>query len=136
MTGGLGNDTIDGEAGADTLTGGDGNDSFFYDRAENHQDVIADFVAGGTDTFLISGAAFNNVAADGNGNLIDGQSFVTVAEALNDGVTNLGTNEATFVFDSANNLHFDPDGDGAANSFEIGNVTVTGQLAATDFQVQ
>lgn len=137
IVGGAGNDTLDGEAGADTLTGGDGNDAFFYDRAENHQDVIADFVAGGTDTFLIDGAAFNNVASDGNSNLIDGQSFVTVAETLNDGVTNLGTNEATFVFDSDNNLHFDPDGDGAAASFEIGNVTVSnGALAATDFQVQ
>lgn len=137
ITGGAGNDTLDGESGSDTLTGGDGNDAFFYDTQENHQDVIADFVAGGTDTFLIDGAAFNNVAADGNGNLIDGQSFVTVAETLVDGVTNLGTNEATFVFDSDNNLHFDPDGDGASASFEIGNVTVSnGALAATDFQVQ
>lgn len=137
LEGNAGNDTLDGESGSDTLTGGDGNDSFFYDSQENHQDVIADFVAGGTDTFLIDGAAFNNVATDGNNNLIDGQSFVTVAETLNDGVTNLGTNEATFVFDSDNNLHFDPDGDGASASFEIGNVTVSnGALASTDFQVQ
>jgi Ca2+-binding RTX toxin-like protein len=137
LQGNAGNDTLDGESGSDTLTGGDGNDSFFYDSQENHQDVIADFVAGGTDNFLINGAAFGNVATDGNNNLVQGQSFVTVGETLNDGVTNLGTNQATFVFDSDNNLHFDPDGDGADASFEIGNVTVSnGALAATDFQVQ
>lgn len=136
MLGGDGDDTLDGESGADTMTGGDGADAFFYDTQENHQDVILDFVAG-TDRFLIQGSAFNNVATDGNNNLIDGQSFVTVAESLVDGVTNLGTNEATFVFDSDNNLHFDPDGDGADASFEIGNVTVSsGTLAATDFEVQ
>ncbi|WP_416897927.1 MAG: FecR domain-containing protein [Minwuia sp.] len=135
LDGGIGADTLNGGSGADSMTGGDGADAFFYDTAEDHQDVIADFVAG-TDRFLIDNTAFNIASLNGT-SLVDGQSFVTVGESLVDGVTALGTNEATFVFDSDSNLHFDPDGDGATASFEIGAVTVSsGTLSATDFEVQ
>jgi Ca2+-binding RTX toxin-like protein len=137
LVGGDGADTLDGESGADLLTGGAGSDAFFYDSAENHQDVITDFVAGGTDRFLIDGAAFGNIATDGNSNLIDDQSFFSVGQSLAvDGDVDLGNAEASFVFDSAGTLHFDPDGGDTSNSFEIATVTVTGTLTGGDFEVQ
>ena len=144
LIGGAGNDLLQGEAGDDTLLGGAGGDFMFggagadafqYDQAIDHQDTILDF-ATGEDKFLIDGAAFGNVGG-GTGSLVEGESFVRIAEALNDGSSVLGTNQATFVFDSVNNLHFDPDGDGAQASFEIANVTVSnGTLQASDFEIQ
>ncbi|WP_417518115.1 beta strand repeat-containing protein [Minwuia sp.] len=134
LQGGIGNDTLDGESGSDVLTGGDGNDAFFYDTAENHQDVITDFLSG-TDRFLIDQTAFGNIAANGSNNLIDGQSFFAVGVSLADGAIDLGNAEASFVFDSDDNLHFDPDGGTTENSFQIATVT-DGNLSATDFEVQ
>ncbi|PJK31594.1 FecR domain-containing protein [Minwuia thermotolerans] len=144
MDGGAGNDSITGAdnldtllggEGADTLTGGGGADAFQYDQAIGHQDVITDFTSG-EDRFLIDGVAFDNVGGGAN-TLTDGESFVRVAEALIDGDTELGTGQATFVFDSNNTLHFDPDGDGAQASFEIASVTVSnGTLQASDFEIQ
>lgn len=46
-----GNDTIIGNGGSDKLTGGAGNDLFVF-RAGDGDDVITDFVAGGTDDRL------------------------------------------------------------------------------------
>jgi Ca2+-binding RTX toxin-like protein/dipeptidyl aminopeptidase/acylaminoacyl peptidase len=144
MDGGAGNDSITGAdnldtlrggEGADTLTGGGGADAFQYDQAIEHQDVITDFTSG-EDRFLIDRDAFG-INDGGSGTLTDGESFVRVAEALIDGDTELGTGQATFVFDSNNTLHFDPDGDGAQASFEIASVTVSnGTLQASDFEIQ
>lgn len=131
LLGGAGNDTLLGGAGADTLTGGDGADRFQYDQAIEHRDVITDFVSD-TDKFLIDRVAFE-INDGGSGTLTEDQNFVT----LDEGETQLGTTEATFIFDSNNTLHFDPDGDGAQASFEIASVTVSnGTLQASDFEIQ
>lgn len=137
LTGANNQDTLIGGAGEDTLTGGGSVDRFVYndaDTGDQARDLITDF-ASGTDKFQIAAADFDNIASQ-NGQLIDGRSFVSV-DALGNG--NLGTNEATFIFDrSDNSLHFDPDGDGNAQaSFEIATVQFSSGNAvqATDFQV-
>lgn len=137
LTGGDGNDTLDGGGDGDDLTGGDGADTFAYTLQQSHLDTIQDFVSG-TDRFLIQSSTdnFENIATNGDGSLIDGQSFLRVGTALQ-GSDVLTSNEATFVIDSDNKLHFDPDGGQANNSFEIGTLTVNGaNLVSTDFQVQ
>lgn len=134
ILGGRNNDTLAGGGGSDRLIGGGGSNAFRYDAATEGDDVIDLFVSG-IDRFLIDGAGFNGISTDGNGNLIDSLSFVAIAEALVDGATALGTSEATFVFDGASSLHFDPDGDGADASFEIAGIA-SGTVAATDFEVQ
>ena len=47
ITGGIGNDTLNGAGGNDLLIGGSGNDTFFFKAGSGH-DVIADFEAGPT----------------------------------------------------------------------------------------
>ena len=47
LTGGAGNDTLDGRAGADVLTGGAGNDTFVFRVGEAKGDVVTDFTGAG-----------------------------------------------------------------------------------------
>ncbi|MBH1973674.1 MAG: FG-GAP repeat protein [Rhodobacteraceae bacterium] len=67
ITGNSGNDTLDGAAGDDTLIGGAGNDSY---KVDSLGDVIAEDLAGGTDTVTASvdwtlGANLDNLTLTG-----------------------------------------------------------------------
>jgi Ca2+-binding RTX toxin-like protein len=55
LTGGNGNDSLDGGAGVDRLVGGFGNDSYFVDVAN---DVIVETAAGGIDTVFSTSSSY------------------------------------------------------------------------------
>jgi Ca2+-binding RTX toxin-like protein len=55
-----GDDLLDGGIGKDTMTGGDGDDTYIVD---NRKDKVIEQAAGGTDTVLVSSAAFTLGAA-------------------------------------------------------------------------
>ncbi|WP_413711654.1 DUF4214 domain-containing protein [Rhizobium sp. Rhizsp82] len=73
ITGGIGNDILDGRAGADTLVGGSGNDTYIVD---NVADVLVEAAGSGTDTAqtalavysLASSANVENLTFTGTGN--------------------------------------------------------------------
>ncbi|MDD1457289.1 hypothetical protein MEN95_20570 [Dolichospermum sp. ST_sed7] len=87
--GGEGNDTLDGKAGADTMIGGVGNDSYYVDNIE---DRITENLNGGIDTVFstVSYTLGNNLdnltlqgtsAIDGTGNALN--NFITGNTAAN-----------------------------------------------------
>ena len=127
-----GDDRLVGGSGDDSLTGGDGADLFFFAAPGEGVDQITDFLSG-VDQIGLDGGAFGNIAVDGNGGLIAGQSFFTLAGAF-DGTS--GASEAAVIVDGANQVHFDPDGDGGQAAFTIATVTLAGgQIQADDFQI-
>jgi Ca2+-binding RTX toxin-like protein len=70
ITGGIGNDTLDGAAGADTLTGGTGDDFYIADAS----DSVVEKLGGGIDTVSTAastytlGAQLENLVYTGSGN--------------------------------------------------------------------
>ncbi|MGF6283190.1 peroxidase family protein [Pseudomonas silensiensis] len=84
ITGGVGNDFLDGGAGADRLVGGAGNDTYVVDSAA---DVVVEVAGAGTDTVQTSlasytlGADVENLTYSGAGN------FVGNGNGLNNAIT-------------------------------------------------
>jgi Ca2+-binding RTX toxin-like protein len=75
LTGNSGDNILNGEAGADTLTGLTGNDAFIFDAGEADGDSIADFAGNG-------GAAGDVLQFTGFGTAAGGATFTQI------GVTN------------------------------------------------
>lgn len=95
LTGGAGNDSLNGGAGADRLVGGAGNDSYYVDVAG---DVIVETATGGIDTVFSTSASYT-----------------------------LGANVENFIYTGANATV--ANGNGLANQMQggAGNDTLNGQ---------
>jgi serralysin len=110
ITGGIGNDIIDGKGGADLMIGGVGNDTYFVDDAG---DVIDD--AGGTDTIVVStsyvlvgdvienitlgGSASINATGNGLANTITGNAGDNILDGAGgvDVLAGLGGNDIYII---------------------------------------
>ncbi|MHC8309521.1 peroxidase family protein [Pseudomonas sp. GT1P32] len=99
ITGGVGNDLLDGGAGADRMVGGAGNDTYIVDAAT---DVVVEVGGGGTDTVQTSLATYTlggnveNLTYTGVGNFAgngNGLNNVITAGAGNDTLNGGGGND-------------------------------------------
>jgi Ca2+-binding RTX toxin-like protein len=99
ITGGVGNDLLDGGAGADRMVGGAGNDTYIVDAAT---DVVVEVAGGGTDTVQTSLASYTlsgnveNLTYTGVGNFAgsgNGLNNVITAGAGNDTLNGGGGND-------------------------------------------
>ncbi|WP_223555859.1 peroxidase family protein [Pseudomonas sp. BF-R-01] len=99
ITGGVGNDLLDGGAGADRMVGGAGNDTYIVDAAT---DVVVEVAGGGTDTVQTSLASYTlsgnveNLTYTGVGNFAgsgNGLNNVITAAAGNDTLNGGGGND-------------------------------------------
>ncbi|MCP1517907.1 Ca2+-binding RTX toxin-like protein [Pseudomonas migulae] len=99
ITGGVGNDLLDGGAGTDRMVGGAGNDTYIVDAAT---DVVVEVGGGGTDTVQTSLASYTlggnveNLTYTGAGNFAgsgNGLNNVITAGAGNDTLNGGGGND-------------------------------------------
>ncbi|WP_084321173.1 peroxidase family protein [Pseudomonas migulae] len=99
ITGGVGNDLLDGGAGADRMVGGAGNDTYIVDAAT---DVVVEVGGGGTDTVQTSLASYTlggnveNLTYTGVGNFAgsgNGLNNVITAGVGNDTLNGGGGND-------------------------------------------
>lgn len=99
ITGGVGNDLLDGGAGADRMVGGAGNDTYIVDAAA---DVVVEVAGGGTDTVQTSLASYTlggnveNLTYTGVGNFAgsgNGLNNVITAGVGNDTLNGGGGND-------------------------------------------
>ncbi|HZS69960.1 MAG TPA: hypothetical protein VFA72_22865, partial [Burkholderiales bacterium] len=140
LSGGDGNDTLDGRGwhtiqfgdagddlllsggGDDTMTGGAGADTFRFTTAGDA--VVSDF-ASGTDKLSFDGKAFTAIGASGNFSAGDARFFAgTAAHDADDRI----------IFDAATgNLWYDADGNGGGAAVIVAHVT--GNVVATDIAV-
>jgi Ca2+-binding RTX toxin-like protein len=118
-TGGSGNDTLVGNAVANTLTGGAGNDNFVFinstllnsgtqstDFSSWAVDTIADFTVA-DDTMFFAASSFNNSNKPGDLTAIDAGEFVTGTSVT----ANSATGNTIFMYDTdTGNLFYDADG--------------------------
>jgi hypothetical protein len=109
---------------ADTLTGGAGNDSFFFYQLDGQADQITDFEPG-ADTIVISGSDFSADLTLGN---LSEDQFVIGTEA-EDGSDRFIYNETT------GRLFFDPDGTGSTAATAIAVFDESPDISAVDIQV-
>ena len=120
--------------GADTLTGGEGNNMFVLRGLNEGGDTITDFKTG-TDTLCITDPRLANIL----GTLAEGQTFSTIAGAF-DG-SNAGLNAcfangtAAFVYSDADHtLYFDDNG--AQEGYTVvAHLQPGATLAATDVRI-
>jgi phosphodiesterase/alkaline phosphatase D-like protein len=101
-----GSDRIDGGTGNDHLFGGPGNDTFVFSKNLG-SDVIADFVAAGTDHDVIefSKSAFADWAAL-QGAISDGPQGAIITVGEHDTITLAGVTSAELIANHANAFHF------------------------------
>ena len=123
MTGGSGNDVLDGGLGGDRLVGGAGNDTY---RVDDATDVVVEALGGGVDTVLSTSSNFtlgNNVehytyvgtgstTANGNGLAND-----MTGGANNDVLRGLGGDDQLFGLDGNDSLY-----GGAGNDSLVGGL--------------
>jgi serralysin len=129
ITGGTGNEVLFGKGGADTLTGGGGNDRFVYTAASDTglgtgHDTITDFFSG-----LLSGDKIDVSRLDADTITTGMQNWTFLGSG-----TPFSGNGAEMTFNSATNiLSFDQAGtiNGAAD-FEI-LLTGVSSLSSADF---
>jgi Ca2+-binding RTX toxin-like protein len=113
-----GNDILTSGSGADLLLGGNGADQFRYNSDETGLDRILDFTSG-SDKIALSGAGFVHTAT---------ADFVSDASPVA-----VSTN-STFLYNSQNGiLSFDADGTGAGAAIQIAQLNAGLTLAASDF---
>ena len=132
LTGGAGNNTLQGTvnadlilggAGADVLTGGLGADLFRYINGTQGNDVITDFLAG-TDHLQLVSSGFGGLAlgALGAGNLVSGAAPVA----------NLAS--AQFLYNTTSGqVSFDADGTGAGAAVNLVTLVGSPPVTAADF---
>jgi Ca2+-binding RTX toxin-like protein len=150
LTGGSGDDMLDGLAGADTMTGGAGNDTYVVERTT---DVVIEAVGGGTDTFMssvsltLAGNVENLVLTgttnlNGTGNALDNQITGNAGANTLDGGAGAdtlvgGAGNDAYVVDNASDLATEKAGEGtdtirtvlasfALLSGNVENLTFTG----------
>jgi Ca2+-binding RTX toxin-like protein len=127
IQGGSGNDRFVGGLGNDVITGSGGADTFVLRNTFVDRDFITDFTSG-TDKIEIDAGLFGGGLSAGG---------LTAAQFLSGaGVTMATTADQRFIYDSATgNLYFDADGNGAAASVLMSNLTNVGALTASDFVI-
>ncbi len=120
LTGGLGDDTLNGMGGADTMTGGDGSDTLIVDNAG---DVTSDggsdgafdrvfasvnhTIGGGVDYLTLTGKANINGTGNALGNVIEGNSGANKLDGQGsfDNLSGGGGNDTLIGGDGSDNLH-------------------------------
>jgi Ca2+-binding RTX toxin-like protein len=120
-----GNDHIYGRGGSDSLGGGIGMDSFYFDTAlgSGNVDTIDDFSVA-DDTIMLARAVFSAIEANGT---LSSDAFVTGTSAAdaNDRI----------VYDSATGkIFYDADGSGGGAAILFAQVTAGTALTNLDFQ--
>ena len=126
LTGGLGNDTLVGGLGLDRLTGGGGADVFRFGNLTERGDTILDFQAG-TDVLEFSASGFGGGLSDGMDLGADGRFVLgsTATQAF-----------GQFIYTSATGaLYWDADGTGAGAKMEVASLTGLPGLSAADMHI-
>jgi Ca2+-binding RTX toxin-like protein len=113
-----------GRGGNDTLTGGNGGDSFVFNNITEGIDTITDF--GGGDRIEISASGFGgNLTANA---VLDQSQFVLGSAASN-------INHRFIYNNSTGDLFFDPDGIGTIAQQKLAILTGAPSLSAIDIFV-
>jgi Ca2+-binding RTX toxin-like protein len=146
ITGGVGNDVLDGAEGADRLVGLDGNDTYFVN---NSSDVVVEAANAGTDAVMTASAAYTlsanvenltyvgtgsfNGAGNGLANIITGGSNTDTLSGAggNDTIIGLGGNDTlgggagddTFVA-AAGDGNDSYVGNGGSDTYSLAGLTV------------
>jgi Ca2+-binding RTX toxin-like protein len=118
----LGNDTLVGGFGYDTLTGGENADSFTFYAAYQQVDAISDFVAA-DDTIIVSASGFG-------GGLTVGAAITSAQFALGTAATN---SDQRFIYDNNGALFFDMDGSGSIAAVQL--ATLSNKAAITNADI-
>lgn len=128
LTGGGGNDLLDGGLAADTLTGGAGEDSFRFSSAlgDGNVDWIKDFQVA-DDSILLDNLIFADVGGDGA--LALGAFYMSAA-----GVAHDADDRITYDTDDGM-LSYDADGSGEAAAIQFARLGTNLNLSAADFIV-
>jgi Ca2+-binding RTX toxin-like protein len=128
ITGGGGNDALNGLGGADTLSGSAGADVFAFTTAlgGGNVDQVTDFQPG-TDKIQLGGQAGEPFAALASGALAAG-SFVT-------GTAAAGADDYLIYNSTTGSLLYDADGDGAGAAVQFATLSTGLSLTAADFIV-
>ncbi|NCM98108.1 MAG: calcium-binding protein, partial [Rhodobacterales bacterium] len=127
LSAGLGNDALNGGAGNDLLTGGIGSDAFVFNTAlsAGNIDRITDFSVV-DDTIRLENAIFTGLA---NG-VLTAAAFVANATGL------AGDASDRIIFETdTGNLFFDADGTGAAARVQFAHLNAGLALTNADFLV-
>lgn len=127
ITGGGGNDTINGDAGDDRLSGGAGLDVFVFDSelASGSFDRITDFSAA-DDTIQLENAIFTTLGAG---------ALSTAAFVANAAGQALDASDRIIYETDTGNLYYDADGDGFGAAVQFATVAPGLALTAADFFV-
>jgi Ca2+-binding RTX toxin-like protein len=128
MTGGLGNDWLDGGAGIDRLTGGGDTDMFVLARLAADRDIIADFTQG-SDKLVVNSALFGPQFAPGT-TMQPWQLIASAAPVAG------APGQAAFLFNTSNGvLRYDADGAGGAAAVHVATLSTARSLTLDDFMV-
>lgn len=122
LLGGKGKDILIGGLGKDVLTGGAGTDQFVFETPNQGIDKITDFNTG-DDKIAINASGFGAGLQKGN---LAANQFV-IGEAT--------TTAQRFIYNSAGELFFDPDGSGSAQQTQIATFTNPPFLSNTNFVI-
>ncbi|MDJ0724130.1 MAG: S8 family serine peptidase [Prochloraceae cyanobacterium] len=124
IDGGVGNDTITGSRGDDLLAGGDGADSFSFAKIDSI-DTISDFNSQQLDKILVSASGFGGSLAIGT----------LAADAFHLGTAAVDALDR-FIYDSTSGgLFFDVDGNGIEVQQQFATLSPGTALNATDIQI-
>jgi Ca2+-binding RTX toxin-like protein len=126
LSGNDGNNLIYGAGGTDVLRGGLGRDEFYFRRAEEGGDEIADFSRTEGDKLIFHSPNFGALRVG----TLAAANFV----ANRDGTAQDGSDFFVFSLDS-NSLYFDSDGNGAAPATLIARFGVDVTLDNTDIAI-
>jgi Ca2+-binding RTX toxin-like protein len=127
LTGNAGHNKLNSMGGADTMTGGSGDDSFIFTTAISNTtaDTVTDFNVA-DDTFHIDNAVFKKLTAGA----LSANAFVSNTTG------NASTADHRIIYDNNDGkLYFDVDGNGAGAKILFANVDTGLALTSADFLV-
>lgn len=126
IIGGNGNDRLDGGAGSDILVGGAGADRFVFDTAlgPTNIDLIKDFNAG-EDKILLENAIFKSLK----------QTGTLAASAFTIGTAAADASDRIIYDDHTGAVYYDSDGTGSAAAVQFATIGVGLHLTQLNFQV-